>query len=167
MIERLLLACAMRILPRSERDWAKAMRGELASIRDPSGRLGWCVGCFGAALRLRAASAEGRFEAACAGVLVLLTVVDWHSPDPTLVVVALAVLPALFAYRRPLHGRPIGLLFGLWLLVAHSVADLAVPLRPSYQHLPLSPAELAEIALLLLVTLPAAALGARLGRMRH
>jgi hypothetical protein len=167
MIERLLLTCAIRLVPERERDWARAMLGESASIRAPAGRLRWCVGCLGAALRIRADSAEGRFEAVCAGALALLTFIDWHSPDPTLVIVALAIVPALLAYCRPPRLRSIGLLFGLWLLVAHGIADLAVPLRPAYQHLPLSPAEFVEIALLLIIALPAAGLGAQLGRMRR
>lgn len=165
MIERLLLAWAMRIIPANEREWAEAMRSELASIGSPAGRLKWCAGCLGAALRLRAACAEGRFEAGCAAILLALTYVDWRSPDPTLVVFAFAVLPALLAYRRPGHARAVGLIFGLWLLAAHGVADLAAPLRPAYQHLPLRPMEFAEIALLLGVTLPAATLGARLRRI--
>jgi hypothetical protein len=73
----------------------------------------------------------------------------------------------LLAYCRPGRCRQIGLLFGLWLLVAHGVADLAAPLRPFYQRLPLSPAEFVEIALLLVITLPAAVLGAQLKQIRR
>jgi hypothetical protein len=164
MIARLLLACAMRLVPGSERDWAKAMESELASIDDASHRARWSAGCLGAALRIRAESAEGRFEVICAAILALLTLVDWNSPDPTLVIAALAVIPALLAYCRPCRCRQVGLLFGLWLLAAHGLADVFAMLRPAYQHLPLSPAEFVEIALLLGVTIPAAAFGASLRR---
>jgi hypothetical protein len=142
------------------------MQSELAAIGDGAGRLRWSAGCLGAALRIRADSAEGRFAATGAAILACLTLVDWNSPDPTLVIVALAVIPAVLAYYRPDRCRRIGLVFGLWLLAAHGLADLAAPLRPAYQRLPLSLAEFAEIALLVGITLPAAALGAHLKHIR-
>lgn len=162
MTARLMAALARRILPRSERDWAAAMEGELAAIEAPIGRIAWAAGCLGAALRMRAASTEGRFELICALLLALLTLLDWNSPDPSVTIALLAVLPGLLAYSCPSRRREIGLLFGLWLLAAHGFADLFASLRPAYQRLPLTPAELGEIAFLAAITLPAAWLGARL-----
>lgn len=171
MRERLLAALARRlfllsrrIIPGAARDWAAAMEGELAAIEEPGHRLGWAAGCLLAALRIRAASAEGRFELICSLLLGLLTLFDWSSPDPTPTIGLLAALPALLAYAYPTRCWRIGLLFGLWLLAAHAFADLFAALRPAYQRLPLTLAELIEIAVLIGITLPAALLGARLRR---
>lgn len=169
MTERLLTALATRllllsrhILPGGAGDWAAAMEGELAPIETPGRRVVWAAGCLRGALRIRAASADGRFELLCGLLLALLTLLDWNSPDPSLIVALLAVLPMLLAYFYPLRAWRIGLVFGLWLLMAHWFADLSASLRPSYQLLPLSLSELVEIAALAGITLPAAWLGARL-----
>lgn len=169
MMERVLAALAWRlialarhILPRDAHDWAAAMEGELGAIEARGGRVAWATGCLLAALRMRATSSEGRFGLISGLLLALLTVLDWNSPDPSPTIASLAILPALLAYAYPARCRGIGLLFGLWLLAAHCFADLFASLRPAYQHLPLTPAEIVEIALLAGITLPAAWLGARL-----
>ena len=140
------------------------MEGELAAIGTPERRVIWAAGCFRAALKIRAASAEGRFELLCGFVLAFITLLDWTSPDPSVTIALLAILPALLAYSSPTHSWRIGLVFGFWLLAAHGFADVFGSLRPTYQQLPLTLAELVEIALLAGVTLPAALLGARLRR---
>jgi hypothetical protein len=157
-----LLVLSRHILPGGARDWAAAMEGELAAIKAPGRRLVWAAGCLRAALGMRAASADGRFKLLCGLLLALLTLLDWNSPDPSLTIALLAFLPVLLAYSYPLRSWRIGLVFGLWLLAAHWLADFSASLRPSYQLLPLSLGELVEIAALVGITLPAAWLGARL-----
>lgn len=160
-LARIAMAAARRLTPPGEQEWVKAMEAELVALDDPAAKLRWSSGCLVAALNFSCRSPDVRFHALCCALLVLITVHDWRSADPTLTYLALVFVPGLLAYGVPERRWRIGLLFGLWLLGAHAFADLSATLRPHYQRLPLSAAELTEIALLLAITVPAALLGAR------
>jgi hypothetical protein len=156
-----LMALAARLVPAADRDWVRAMEGECASLGCARSRILWSAGCLLAAARLCARSGAARFYALCLALLFILTIHDWNSADPTVTFVSLVFIPGALAFAEPERRWRIGLLFGSWLLLAHGLADFSAALRPHYQRLPLSPAELAEIALLAAITIPAAAIGAR------
>jgi len=156
----LLMALARRLAPGDEREWLQAMRSEMDCLAEPRLRLRWAAGGLAAAARMRARSRAARFQGLCLAALALITVQDWRNPDPTATFLALVFAPGLLAFAEPRRRWGIGALFGLWLLAVHAAADLWPSLRPHYQRLPLSPAELLEIALLLAIAVPAAQLGA-------
>lgn len=161
-----LMAAAQCVTPAERREWLEAMRGEYAQLGAPAEKLRWSAGSFAAAIRLAVGSRTGRFQGTCLALLVPITVHDWRSADPTLTLLLLVFVPGILAYANPARRWNIGLVFGLWLLIAHGLADLSGALRPHYQRMPLSAAELAEIALLVAIAVPAALLGARARRMR-
>lgn len=163
---RLIIRCAMRLTPPTERGWMEAMRAEMAHIEEPTGKLIWAVGALVAALRIRATLPAGRFDLICLTALTLLTLLDWSSADPAPTVLALVATPAILANAEPDRARQLGLLFALWVLGTHVLADLSAALRPSYQHLPLTVLELAEIAFIACLTIPSAWLGAQAARRR-
>lgn len=158
----LLSGWAVYLTPTAERDWARGMCVELTMIDAPGDRLRWAAGALGAAIRLRLATGEGRFDLFCLALLVSLTSFDWKSPDSTPTILMIATVPALLAFAQPKRAWGIGLLFGVGLFGAHWLADFSAALRPFYQRLPLSPMELIEIAAAAGIAFPAAWLGAKL-----
>jgi len=163
-LARFLLRLAINVTPDLHRDWAAAMAGEFAAADCPEVRLKWAAGCLRASVLIRLASFEGRWEAGCTASLALLTLFDWQRADPTLTVFAIGFAAAALSFLNPERWWHVGLLFGLWLLVAHSAADIFVQLRPHYQHLPLTTEDFLVIGLLLAVTVPSAAIGGHCGQ---
>jgi len=160
LFARAAMAAARRLMPADKRELLEAMEAELATLDAPAARLRWSLGCAAGAIRLGSRSSGARFATTSLALLVLITWYDWRSADPTLTFVALVFMPGVLAYAFPSRRWTIGLAFGLWLLAAHVAADLWPALRPYYRPLPLKWAEVAEIALIVAITVPAALLGA-------
>lgn len=159
----LLLRLAARVAPADSRLWIAALRGELDALSSNREIVAWAFGALLAAIRL--AIPDWRWLGESALLLATVTLLDWRSPNPAPTIALLALLSATLAWLWPSRAPAIGALAGLWLLAAHTVADIGIGAPPDYQRLPLAWTEHLEIAALILLTLPAALIGRRLRRL--
>lgn len=154
-----------RLLARRRPDWLEAMMAEGALLPDDGAeRLRWALGCWRAALLIRARDCDLLHLAAVVAAAAAIVVCDWLGDSDRTTLTSLVAAAAAAAFARPERMRRSAIWLGFCLLAAHGLSDRTGLWWPPYQFAPLGLGDWLILASVSVLAFAAALAGARLRR---
>jgi uncharacterized membrane protein YoaK (UPF0700 family) len=154
----LLLAIAMRLLPRERAEWGAAMRAE-AEILAGDRPVAWAAGCVFAAARARLKDPRSLYCLLLPLLAAAFVYVDWHTDETAISLAVFMAAAAALAFVRPERMVFTGIVVAAILIGAHAFADVTWIFVPYYQYKPLEPWEWLIIVSLIAPAMTGATIG--------
>lgn len=144
-------------------EWAAAMLSEAEHVGDDLDAARWALGSAGAITMAKLKNA-GLYPLLVLAGLVFILFFEWHTDEDLVTLAMLLTIAGVLGLARPNRFIVSGVLLGLSLSFAHALTLLFPGLRPGYEAAPLSAGVTASLAVLIVPSLIAAAIGARVAR---